>query len=102
MQSKIKNLGKIFTYSKDRKSLSFALKVKAGAKVNAIEDVVCISNVWYLKLSIKTAPIHGKANKAIIEFLSEEWNLPKDFIKIKKGTTSNYKILEVPNLSFLA
>lgn len=95
MQSKAKDVEKIFTYSKDRKSFTFAAKVKAGAKYNAIEDIICIDQVWYLKLTIKATPTQGKANKAIIEFLSEEWSLPKKSIKIVKGNSSSYKVLEI-------
>lgn len=95
MQSKVKDIEKIFTYSKDRKSFTFAIKVKAGAKYNAIEDIICIDQVWYLKLTIKAVPSQGKANKAIIELLSEEWSLPKKDIKIVKGASSGYKVLAI-------
>ena len=53
MQSKIESLKKIFAYSKDGNDLTFAIKVKARAKVNAIKGVVLINYIWYLKLTIK-------------------------------------------------
>lgn len=47
----------------------------------------------YIKLSIKAPPIDGKANKAIIEFLSKELDLPKSTIEIEVGKVSSYKVL---------
>ena len=37
----------------------------------------------------------GKANKAIVEFLSESMGIPKSFIEITGGTTSKYKRLSI-------
>jgi len=50
-----------------------------------------------LKVKLKAPPVEGRANEALIEFLSGEWNLPKSKIEIKKGLSSKNKIIEITN-----
>ena len=43
-----------------------------------------------------TAPaVEGKANKALIEFLSEHFNAKRSKIQIIKGKTSRDKVVEI-------
>jgi len=69
------------------------LKVKAGAKRNAIEGMLEIDGKEYLKISIKAVPEKGKANKMIVDFLAKEWGVPKRSLEISAGKTSQYKVL---------
>lgn len=46
-----------------------------------------------LKLKITAQPIEGKANKAVIEFLSKQLKVPKTSIEIIKGDTSKEKTI---------
>ncbi|RTK92948.1 MAG: DUF167 domain-containing protein [Rickettsiales bacterium] len=69
------------------------LKVKAGAKQNSIDGWTTIHDKKYLKISVKSLPVKGKANEMIIEFLAEKLNLSKHNIQIKSGTSSNLKFL---------
>jgi len=46
-----------------------------------------------LKIKLKAAPIDGEANNELIKFLSKEWKIPKNNIKIKSGKTSKNKVL---------
>ena len=71
------------------------LKVKAGAKQNSIDGWIVINDKKYLKISIKAAPIKGKANEMIIDFLAEEIGVPKSSLSITKGQTSSFKTLSV-------
>ena len=43
------------------------------------------------KIKITAQPIENKANKALIEFLSKEFRIPKSSIEILKGQTSKEK-----------
>lgn len=71
------------------------LKVKAGAKANAIGDYVVIDGKKYLKLSIKAPAENGKANIEIIRFLSDSWNIPKKNLEIVTGHGAQIKILSI-------
>ena len=59
-----------------------------------------------VKIKITAQPIDGKANKALVEYLSKEFKVPKTYIEIVKGTTNKektvlFKISEVEKLNFI-
>jgi uncharacterized protein (TIGR00251 family) len=81
----------IFESIKAKKPNRFLLKVRAGAKQNSIDGWIVIDDKEYLKLSIKSPPEKGKANKAIIDYLAKELDLPKSAITIARGQTSQFK-----------
>jgi uncharacterized protein (TIGR00251 family) len=62
-----------------------------NAKQNAI--VGYESGAW--KIRITAPPIEGRANEALIDFLSDILDLPKSGIEIMKGRASRKKILEI-------
>lgn len=48
-----------------------------------------------MKIKITARPIDGAANKALIEFLSDEFNVAKSKIRIVKGETARTKLVEI-------
>lgn len=46
-----------------------------------------------IKVKITAQPVDGKANKALIEFLSKKIKIPKSAIEIVRGETSKEKTL---------
>lgn len=46
-----------------------------------------------IKIKITSPPVDGKANKALIEYLSKNFKIPKTSIKILKGETSKEKVI---------
>lgn len=46
-----------------------------------------------IKLKITAQPVEGKANKAVIEYLSKLFKVPKTSLKIIKGETSKDKTI---------
>lgn len=46
-----------------------------------------------VKVKLTAQPIEGKANKALIEFLSKQFKIPKSSVIITKGETSKDKTL---------
>ena len=47
----------------------------------------------FIKVKITAQPIEGKANKALIEFLSKKFKIPKTSIELVKGETNKEKTL---------
>ncbi|MBO5739315.1 YggU family protein [bacterium] len=47
----------------------------------------------FIKVKVTAQPIENKANKALVEFLSKSFKLPKSNIEIIKGDTSKEKTL---------
>lgn len=51
-----------------------------------------------LKVKITAQPIDGKANKALTEFLSKQFRVPKTYFEIVKGETSKEKSILIKNI----
>jgi len=62
------------------------IKISPNSSKNEI-----IKNGEEIKIKLTTQPIEGKANKALIEYLSKELKIPKTSIEIVKGETSKEK-----------
>ena len=64
------------------------IKISPNSKKNEI-----INEGEFSKVKITAQPIDGKANKALIEYLSKNFKIPKTSIKILKGETSKEKTI---------
>lgn len=64
----------------------FSIKISPNASKNEI-----IKTDEGLKVKITAQPIDGKANKALIEFLSKQLKIAKSNFEIVKGQTSKEK-----------
>ena len=47
----------------------------------------------FVKIKVTAQPIENKANKALIEFLSKNFKVPKSSIEILRGETSKEKTI---------
>jgi uncharacterized protein (TIGR00251 family) len=76
-------------------SVNLSLKVQPNAGKN--EVVGSTNGVWRIKIS--APPDKGKANKELIEFLSDILGQKKDHLTIIKGHTSHNKLLTIEGLT---
>ena len=51
------------------------------------------------KIKLKAPPVEGKANEALIEFLSDQLGLPCNAITLERGATSRQKTIRVTGMS---
>ena len=72
-----------------------AVQAHPGAKRN--ELVRFEEGVWHIKIA--APPIEGKANKELIEFLSDVLDISKSQITIEKGTTGHRKLIAVDGIT---
>jgi len=72
-----------------------SIQVHAGVKKNEITRLE--NGVWHLKIA--APPVEGKANKKLIEFLSEVLGVSKSRITIEKGVTSHRKLIMIDGLT---
>lgn len=77
------------------------IKISPNSKTNEI-----ILEEDSAKIKITAQPIEGKANKALTEFLSKKFKIPKTSILIVKGETSKektilFKITDEENLKIV-
>ena len=71
------------------------MKVIVKAKIKAREEKVEKIDERNYKVSVKAAPVEGKANKAIIKALAEYFNTAKSSITLISGETSKQKVFEI-------
>jgi uncharacterized protein (TIGR00251 family) len=64
-------------------------------KTNAKKSVIIGSYGDGVKIAIKAPAIDNKANNALIEFLSEHYQVKKSQVEIVKGLKSNNKLVQI-------
>lgn len=75
-------------------NLIIKLKISPNASKNEI-----IKTDEMVKVKVTAQSIENKANKALIEFLSKNFKVPKSSIEIVKGETSKEKTILFKNIS---
>jgi uncharacterized protein (TIGR00251 family) len=71
----------------DPRGVIVPVRAQAGARRNAIVGV----HDGMVRVAVTAAPEKGKANRAIIEVLSESLGVPKSAIELLSGETSTRK-----------
>lgn len=69
--------------------------VKLLIKPNSAVSVVCGIYQDRIKIKLNSVPEKGKANKELINFISNKTGIPKKNIKIVAGERSSYKEISV-------
>jgi len=78
---------------KEKGKISLQCKIKVNAKITAFRHLSLDQKT--LAIAIKEPPIDGKANKALIKFLSDYFGVAKFNIGIKVGKSSGMKIVRI-------
>lgn len=81
--------------AKDIKSSRLAVKITPNAGRNEITGL----KEGVLQVRIGAPPDKGKANKELVDFLSEKLGVKKSGVLIIKGQTSRNKVISVAGLS---
>lgn len=74
------------------KETSDGLLIRIKIVPNSSKNDLIIENE-FIKVKVTAQPIENKANKALVEFLSKRFKVPKTSIEIVKGDTSKEKTL---------
>lgn len=74
------------------KQTSDGLIIKVKIVPNSSKNDIVLEEE-FIKVKVTAQPIENKANKALIEFLSKTFKIPKTSIEIVKGETSKEKTL---------
>lgn len=73
--------------------VTLAVRAQPGAKKSAIVGIYGEGATAQLKIAVQAPPIEGRANSALIAFLSETFGLAKNKIEIVSGELSRSKVL---------
>ena len=76
------------------------ISVKVQPNANHNEVIGQTGGVW--KIKIAAPPDKGKANKELVDYLSDLLNIKKAQINILKGQTAHQKVLEIEGLDLPA
>jgi uncharacterized protein (TIGR00251 family) len=69
----------------------FRVRVKPNAKT----DSITVKENNELEVRISAPPVDGKANKHLIQYLSEIFKVSKSAVVILKGLNTSYKTIEI-------
>jgi len=72
--------------------VTLAVRAQPGAKKSAIVGAYGEGATAQLKITVQAPPIEGRANSALIAFLSETFGLAKNKIEIVSGELSRNKV----------
>lgn len=75
----------------DNGKLILSLYIQPGAKNTRFAGL----HGDALKISLAAPPIEGKANKALIKFLANCFQVSANQVSIKRGERSRYKLVEI-------
>jgi uncharacterized protein (TIGR00251 family) len=76
--------------------LTVNVRLTPGARSEGFSGLAdAPDNIKALKISVRSPPEDGKANKALLAFLAEEWDLPKSRLSLLSGETNRQKVVLV-------
>ena len=77
-------------FQQNKTKIILAVRVNPNARRSGFEG---LWNQSHLKVALTAPPVDGKANEALIEFLSDFFNLRKSAITLVSGQTGRIKKL---------
>lgn len=78
-------------FRREGDALTLTLHVQPGAKRSEVAGL----HGNALKLRLAAPPVEGKANEALMRFLSEVFKVPLRNIELKQGAQSRHKIIRI-------
>jgi uncharacterized protein (TIGR00251 family) len=79
--------------------VTLAVRAQPGAKKSEIVGVYGEGATAQLKIAVQAPPIEGRANSALIAFLSETFGVAKNKIEIVSGELSRSKVFLLRELT---
>jgi uncharacterized protein (TIGR00251 family) len=73
------------------------VKISPGASKTALGKIEHIQKKNVLKIYIKAVAVDGQANKALIDFIAENFYIKKSSISITSGLTQRFKTIFIDN-----
>jgi len=77
--------------------LYIKIKARPGASVTKAKGVLRMENEEIFKIDIAGAPEKGRANRELIGFLAEEFEVFKKNVKIISGASDKLKLVHIRN-----
>ncbi|HEY58257.1 MAG TPA: DUF167 domain-containing protein [Anaerolineae bacterium] len=81
-----------FQFHDGRRGAALAIRVTPRARRNEVAEVL---NDGTIRIRLTAPPVEGKANKALIQFLSKILDVPSSRISIVAGETGRDKLVSI-------
>ncbi|TAL31692.1 MAG: DUF167 domain-containing protein [Alphaproteobacteria bacterium] len=79
-----------------KQGVTVNVRLTPGARHDGIAGVVDAGDgKKALKISVRSPPEDGKANKELLALLAQEWGLPKSAFSLLSGDTNRQKVVLV-------
>lgn len=78
-------------YRIEEKASFLNFKIRPNAQETKIKEI----EETFILMDVRAVPEDGKANKDIIEYLASLFDINKSQVKIIRGETTRYKIVEL-------
>lgn len=72
--------------------VTLAVRAQPGAKKTVITGVYGEGAAAQLKIAVQAPPLEGRANQALIAFLAETFDVPKNAVELVTGELSRSKV----------
>ena len=72
--------------------VTLAVRAQPGAKKTTIVGVYDEGATAQLKIAVQAPPVEGRANSALITFLSDLFDIPKSSVELMSGDLSRSKV----------
>lgn len=79
--------------------VTLAVRAQPGAKKTAIAGVYGEGDSAQLRIAVNAPPIEGRANEALIAFLSKHFGIPKSAIELISGELGRSKVFRLRGLT---
>lgn len=85
-----------FHFRDGQRGAALAIRVTPRARRNEVAEVL---NDGTIRIRLTAPPVDGKANRALIKFLSEVLNVPTSRISIVAGEKGRDKLVSIVDMS---
>ncbi len=75
--------------------IKLAVRVTPGAKRNSVRGL--LTGVWSIKIAAPA--VEGKANEALVNYLSQVLGVRKNSISLMKGANNRIKLLSITGIT---
>jgi uncharacterized protein (TIGR00251 family) len=72
--------------------ITLAVHAQPGAKKTAITGVYGEGTAAQLKIAVQAPPLEGRANRTLIAFLAQTFDVPKNAVELVTGELSRSKV----------
>jgi len=80
---------------KEGKQAQACLRLQVQVMPNAKRTGVAGMHGDAVKIRLQAQPVEGKANEALVRFVADALDLPKNAVGVSHGATSRRKLLEI-------